>query len=91
MQTATATITAHCLPIHHDPVWNPGADRYTVPAADVITLLEDLKEERYAYILIEYNNQITLGYGLDCDPEGWGTEYNQLTLSEINFWKKYIG
>jgi hypothetical protein len=40
---------------------------------------------------IEYNNQITLGYGLDCDPEGWGTEYNQLTLSEINFRKKYIG
>ena len=88
---ATTTITAHCIPTCHDPIWNPGSDSYTVNAAEVITLLEDLKEERYAYILLEYNNQITVGYGLDCDPEGWGTEYNQLTLSEINFWRKYIG
>lgn len=84
------TVTAHCLPTCHDPIWYPGADHYTVPAVDVITLLEDLKEERYAYILLEYNNQITVGYGLDCDEEGWGTEYHELPLSEINFQKKFI-
>ena len=89
--TATATVTAHCIATTHDPLWNPGTDRYTVDAADIINLLEELKEERYAFILLEYNNRITIGYGLDCDSEGWGTEYNHLTDSEINFQKKFIG
>ena len=90
MSTTTATITAYCISTVHDPFWNPGVDRYTCAAADVITLLEELKEERYAYILIEHNDKITLGYGLDCDEDGWGTEYEQLTQSEINNQRKYI-
>jgi hypothetical protein len=84
------TATAYCIPTTYDPFWNPGIERYTVPAQDVITLLEELKEERYAYILLENDDKITLGYGLDCDEEGWGTEYTILTQSEINSQRKYI-
>jgi hypothetical protein len=88
--TTTTTITAYCIPTTYDPLWNPSTDKYTVDAAKIINLLEELKEERYAFILLEYNGELTIGYGLDCDPEGWGDEYEQFTISDVKYWKKFI-
>jgi hypothetical protein len=86
----TATFTAHCIPTTHDTLWNPGVDRYTQPAADMVNFLDEIKEEGYAFILIEYNNQITLGYALDGDCEGWGTEYETMGEKSIAFWKQFV-